>query len=51
MQGNAYMLNLTLGLPIEFDVKVTGGIDAGVDGWGTDDGIDIGSNVNPWDRK
>lgn len=51
LQGNAYMLNLTLGLPIEFDVKVTGGIDAGVDGWGTDDGIDIGSNVNPWDRK
>ena len=50
LQGNAYMLNLTLGLPIEFDVDVTG-VDAGVDGWGTDDGIDIGSNVNPWDRK
>ena len=51
LQGNAYMLNLTLGLPIEFDVDVTGGVDAGVDGWGTDEGIDIGSNVNPWDRK
>lgn len=51
LQGNAYMLNLTLGLPIEFDVDVTGGADAGVDGWGTDEGINIGSNTNPWDRK
>lgn len=51
LQGNAYMLNLTLGLPIEFDVDVTGGADAGVDGWGTDDGINIGSNDKPWDRK
>ena len=50
-QGKAYMLNLTLGLPIEFDVNVTGGIGAGVDGWGTDDGYNIGSNDNPWDRK
>ena len=50
LQGNAYMLNLTLGLPIEFDVDVTGSIDAGVDGWGTDDGIDIGSNTNSWER-
>ena len=51
LQGNAYMLNLTLGLPIEFDVDVTGSVDAGVDGWGTDDGINIGSNdKNPWDR-
>lgn len=49
LQGNAYMLNLTLGLPIEFDVDVTG-VDAGVDGWGTDDGINIGSNTNPWER-
>lgn len=48
LQGNAYMLNLTLGLPIEFDVDVTG--DAGVDGWGTDDDINIGSNENPWER-
>lgn len=52
LQGNAYMLNLTLGLPIEFDVDVTGGgVDAGVDGWGTDEGINIGSNDHPWDRK
>lgn len=51
-QGKAYMLNLTLGLPIEFDVDVTGGVNAGVDGWGTDAGINIGSNdENPWDRK
>ena len=50
LQGNAYMLNLTLGLPIEFDVDVTGSVDAGVDGWGTDEGINIGSNDNPWDR-
>lgn len=47
-QGKAYMLNLTLGLPIEFDVNVTGG--AGVDGWGTDDGYYIGSNDTPWER-
>lgn len=52
LQGKAYNLNLTLGLPIEFDVDVTGG--AGVDGWETpDDGtgdINIGSNDNnPWD--
>lgn len=51
MQGTAYKLNLTIGLPIEFDVDVTGGIDAGVDGWGTDNDINIGSNGNPWDRK
>ena len=51
LQGNAYMLNLTLGLPIEFDVDVTGSVDAGVEGWGTDEGINIGSNDNPWDRK
>ena len=52
LQGNAYMLNLTLGLPIEFDVDVTGSIDAGVDGWGTDEKINIGSNdENPWDRE
>ena len=52
LQGNAYMLNLTLGLPIEFDVDVTGSVDAGVDGWGTDEKINIGSNdENPWDRE
>lgn len=50
LQGNAYMLNLTLGLPIEFDVAVTGSGEAGVDGWGTDDGINIGSNDTPWER-
>lgn len=52
LQGKAYNLNLTIGLPIEFDVDVTGG--AGVDGWETpDDGtgdINIGSNENPWER-
>lgn len=53
LQGKAYNLNLTLGLPIEFDVDVTG-VGAGVDGWdapedGTGD-INIGSNDNPWDR-
>lgn len=49
LQGKAYNLNLTLGLPIEFDVDVTG-----VDGWETpDDGtgdINIGSNDTPWER-
>ena len=50
LQGKAYNLNLTLGLPIEFDVDVTGDINAGVDGWGTDENINIGSNDNPWDR-
>ena len=50
LQGKAYNLNLTLGLPIEFDVNVTDGIDAGVDGWGTDEDINIGSNDNPWER-
>lgn len=43
------MLNLTIGLPIEFDVDLTEGV--GVDGWGKEDGIDIGSgsNDNLWD--
>lgn len=50
LQGTAYKLNLTLGLPIEFDVDVTGDINAGVDGWGTDENINIGSNDNPWER-
>lgn len=53
LQGKAYNLNLTLGLPIEFDVDVTG-VNAGVDGWetpgdGTGD-INIGSNDTPWER-
>lgn len=55
LQGKAYNLNLTLGLPIEFDVDVTGGVNAGVDGWdapedGTGDiNIGSGSNDNLWD--
>lgn len=55
LQGKAYNLNLTLGLPIEFDVDVTGGINAGVDDWealedGTGDiNIGSGSNDNLWD--
>lgn len=49
LQGKAYNLNLTIGLPIEFDVDVTG-VDAGVDGWGTDNEINIGSNDTPWER-
>lgn len=46
-QGKAYMLNLTIGLPIEFDVDLT----EGVDGWGEDENINIGSgsNDNLWD--
>lgn len=47
-QGTAYMLNLTIGLPIEFDVDLTEGV--GVEGWGTDEDITIGSNTNPWER-
>ena len=47
-QGKAYMLNLTIGLPIEFDVEVTGGV--GVEDWGAEDNTNIGSNDNPWDR-
>lgn len=54
LQGKAYNLNLTIGLPIEFDVNVTGGTNAGVDGWETPDDstgdITIGSNENPWER-
>lgn len=47
-RGKAYMLNLTIGLPIEFDVNLTEGV--GVEDWGEDAGINIGSNDNnPWD--
>lgn len=48
-QGKAYMLHLTIGLPIEFDVDLTEGV--GVDGWGADEEINIGSgsNDNLWD--
>lgn len=45
MQGKAYKLNLTIGRPIEFDVNV----DNGVEGWGTENGINIGSDGNLWD--
>ena len=45
LQGKAYKINLTIGLPIEFDVDVTNG----VDNWGTEDGINIGSDGNLWD--
>lgn len=38
--GKAYMINLTLGLPIEFDADVTT--------WGMDTPIDC---TEPWDRK
>lgn len=44
VQGKAYMLNLTIGLPIEFDVDV-------VEGWEKEDNIYIGSETNPWDRE
>lgn len=48
LQGKAYMLNLTIGLPIEFDVDVVEDWKAPEDGTGD---INIGSNDNPWDRK
>lgn len=44
LQGKAYRLNLTIGLPIEFDVDV-------VEDWGAEDNIYIGSDGNtPWER-
>lgn len=46
-RGTAYMLNLTIGLPIEFDVNLTEGV--GVEGWGEDENINIGSDDNLWD--
>ena len=46
-QGKAYMLNLTLGLPIEFDVEVVEDWKAPEDGTGD---INIGSNDTPWER-
>ena len=45
LQGKAYMLNLTIGRPIEFNVDLTNG----VDNWGTEDNINIGSDGNLWD--
>lgn len=47
-EGKAYTLNLTIGLPIEFDVDVVEDWKAPDDGTGD---INIGSNDNPWDRK
>lgn len=47
-EGKAYTLNLTIGLPIEFDVDVVEDWKAPEDGTGD---INIGSNDNnPWDR-
>ena len=42
-QGKAYMLNLTLGLPIEFAVDV-------VEGWGTEIGIPDDNGIDTWGR-
>ena len=47
VQGKAYTLNLTIGLPIEFDVDVVEDWKAPDDGTGD---INIGSNTNPWER-
>ena len=46
-QGKAYMLNLTIGLPIEFDVDVVEDWKQPEDGTGN---INIGSNDTPWDK-
>mgnify|MGYP003212191761 CR=1 FL=1 len=47
LQGKAYTLNLTIGLPIEFDVEVVEDWKAPEDGTGD---INIGSNDTPWER-
>ena len=44
-QGKAYMLNLTIGLPIEFDVEVD--TYAGVEPW--DEVNDVPGDINSWD--
>lgn len=44
-QGKAYMLNLTIGLPIEFDVDVD--TDNGVDPW--EEVNDVPGNIDSWD--
>ena len=41
-QGKAYMINLTLGLPIEFDADVTP--------WGPEIGIPDDNGIDTWDR-
>lgn len=45
LQGKAYMLNLTIGLPIEFDVDVDTA--AGVDDWDPKDGKP--TDIDSWD--
>lgn len=47
VQGKAYTLNLTIGLPIEFDVDVVEDWKAPDDGTGN---INIGSDDTPWER-
>lgn len=47
VQGKAYTLNLTIGLPIEFNVDVVEDWKAPDDGTGD---INIGSETNPWER-
>lgn len=45
LQGKAYMLNLTIGLPIEFDIDVK----TGVEDWGNDNVIPDGKDIDTWD--
>lgn len=44
-QGKAYMLNLTIGLPIEFDVNVESTTGVGVDDWHKEPD----NNIDSWD--
>lgn len=44
-QGKAYMLNLTIGLPIEFDVDVESTTGVGVDDWHPEPD----NNIDSWD--
>lgn len=45
MQGKAYMLNLTIGLPIEFDIDVE--TVSGVEPW--EEVNDVPGNIDSWD--
>lgn len=45
MQGKAYMLNLTIGLPIEFDIDVD--TVSGVENW--EEVNDVPGNIDSWD--
>lgn len=47
LQGKAYMLNLTIGIPIEFDIDVD--IVSGVEDWGNDNVIPDGKDIDTWD--